>query len=116
MDEMNHTREGDKILSLNNAVPRNNETPVVPACDEAEVDSRQALDELFRIMWEEGMDPVVQLAGYLVTEDPTYLPAQHHARGLARRVGRDKLLRALIEQYIGTHTPPETPPKRGEKD
>ena len=100
MDEMNHIRGEGKILSLGHAVTRYNAPPVH---DETETDGMQALDELCSIMQEEGMDPVVQLAGYLVTEDPTYLPTEHSARALARRVGRDKLLRVLIEQYVSSH-------------
>jgi uncharacterized protein (UPF0297 family) len=112
MDEMNHTRGEGKILPLGNVVRCPNAMPAAPARDESETDGKQALDELVRIMQGEGMNPVVQLSGYFVTEDPTYLPAEHHARGLARRVGRDKLLQALIEQYVSTHDPANT----GDKD
>ena len=106
MDEMNRARGGGKILHLGTVPPRDTPMSAPSVCDDAEVDSKQALDELLRIMCEGEMDPVVQLAGYFVTEDPTYLPAEHHARGLARRVGRDKLLKALIEQYVDTRTIP----------
>ena len=47
-----------------------------------------------------GQDPVTQLEGYLITEDPTYLPECAHARLLAERIGRDKLLNTLIESYL----------------
>jgi len=110
MDEMKRSRDGEKILSINRAVLYDYETPVVPARSEAEEDGKQVLDELVRIMREEGMDPAVQLAGYFVTEDPTYLPSEHHARGLARRVGRDKLLQVLIEQYVSDRDTLETTP------
>lgn len=60
----------------------------------------ETLDTLIRIIRECGMDPVTQLAGYLVTDDPTYLPDSAHARAIANHVGRDKLLEALIEFYI----------------
>ncbi len=116
MDEMNHTREGEKILSLHYVAHCNHETSAVPTRDEAEADGKQVLDELVRIMREEGMNPSVQLAGYIVTEDPTYLPSEHHARALARRVGRDKLLQVLIEQYVSTQDTLESTPKGGETD
>ena len=105
MDEMNRAPAGGKILYWDNPAPRV-DTSADTSVVEAEIDGKQALDELLCIMREEEMDPVVQLAGYFVTEDPTYLPAEHHARGLARRVGRDKLLKALIEQYVDTRTIP----------
>ena len=108
MDEMNRPRAGEKFLYLNHVPPLAHVTPEAPARDDAETDGKQALDELLRIMREEGMNPAVQLAGYFVTEDPTYLPAEHHARALARRVGRDKLLGVLIEQYVHTLTATES--------
>ena len=64
-----------------------------------------SLSQLIAIIRDCGQDPVIQLSGYLITEDPTYLPDGTNAdgmtaRGLARRVGRDKLLTTLIELYI----------------
>ena len=63
----------------------------------------EVLAELLHILRECGQDPVTQLVGYLTTEDPTYLPDCDHARLLANRVGRDKLLTTLIETYLN-HT------------
>ena len=59
-----------------------------------------SLSELIAIIQNCGQDPVTQLSGYLITEDPIYLPEGTHARAIARRVGRDKLLETLIELYI----------------
>lgn len=59
-----------------------------------------SLTELIAIIQACGQDPVTQLSGYLITEDPIYLPEGTHARAIARRVGRDKLLETLIELYI----------------
>ena len=63
-------------------------------------DSRLSLTELIAIIRESGQDPVTQLSGYLITEDPIYLPEGTEARAIARRVGRDKLLETLIDLYI----------------
>ena len=59
-----------------------------------------SLTELIAIIRACGQDPVTQLSGYLITEDPIYLPEGTQARAIARRVGRDKLLETLIELYI----------------
>lgn len=59
-----------------------------------------SLSELIAIIKACGQDPVTQLSGYLITEDPIYLPEGTEARSIARRVGRDKLLTTLIELYI----------------
>ncbi len=67
-----------------------------------------SLSELISIIRACGQDPVTQLSGYLITEDPTYLPESNHARAIARRVGRDELLTTLIELYI-RYCPTSTP-------
>ena len=64
------------------------------------IDAADTLSALVRIICRSGMDPVTQLTGYLMTDDPTYLPESNHARLLADRVGRDKLLETLIEVYL----------------
>ena len=66
-----------------------------------------SLTELISIIRDSGQNPVTQLSGYLITEDPTYLPEAANeegitARSIARRVGRDKLLTTLIELYLSS--------------
>ena len=64
-----------------------------PCCEDS-------LTELIAIIRACGQDPATQLSGYLITEDPTYLPERTNARAIARRVGRDKLLTTLIDLYV----------------
>ena len=68
-----------------------------------------SLTDLISAIRESGQNPVTQLSGYLITEDPTYLPEGTtpegtNARSIARRVGRDKLLATLIELYLSACT------------
>lgn len=75
--------------------------PDIPAAEEgAAICAAETLATLVQLIRACGMDPVTQLAGYLTTEDPTYLPDTGHARLLADRIGRDKLLEVLIETYL----------------
>ena len=55
--------------------------------------------ELRDVVLREGFDPAGQLAGYLQTGDPTYLPPGL-ARGMARRLEHDVLLRAVVEWFL----------------
>ena len=93
------------ILSL--STPDLPETPSssdLASTEDHAVCAADTLSALIHIIRESGMDPITQLAGYLTTDDPTYLPDNGHARLLADRVGRDKLLEALIEAYLhGSH-------------
>jgi uncharacterized protein (UPF0297 family) len=73
--------------------PATEENAPCPCCE-------NSLTELIAIIRESGQDPVTQLSGYLITEDPIYLPEGTEARAIARRVGRDKLLETLIDLYI----------------
>lgn len=80
--------------------------PTAPA-ESPNIDTADTLASLVRIIRDSGMDPVTQLAGYLIADDPTYLPDTDHARLLADRIGRDKLLETLIELYLQTADAPE---------
>jgi uncharacterized protein (UPF0297 family) len=87
--------ETTKFLYLDQA-----EEPAAEKVDDSELCCEASLNELIAAIRTSGQDPVTQLSGYLITEDPTYLPEGTHARPLARRVGRDKLLATLIELYL----------------
>lgn len=78
------------------------QTAVTPAAEEGASCPccENSLTELIAIIRKSGQDPVTQLSGYLITEDPIYLPEGTEARAIARRVGRDKLLETLIDLYI----------------
>ena len=83
----------------------------VPSEPTYEIDpgSSDVLADLICAMKACGQDPVTQLTGYLITEDPTYLPECGRARALARYIGRDKLMERLIEEYMDHH-PTDVPP------
>ena len=49
-----------------------------------------------------GEDPLEGLAGYLVTEDPTYLPDHSEIKMLIRSMGRDELLRHLLLRALNS--------------
>ena len=93
-----------KLLYLDHTNPASdtNESTHCACCE-------ASLTELISIIRDSGQDPVTQLSGYIITEDPTYLPEAANesgitARAIARRVGRDKLLTTLIELYLSSCT------------
>lgn len=67
--------------------------------DEECADPRKALDELLLLLDEQEDDPISALSGYLISEDPTYLPEMGNARALARCIGRDRILALLISDF-----------------
>ena len=48
----------------------------------------------------EGYNPVNQLVGYILSEDPTYITTYKGARSLIRKVDRDDLLQAMLRSYL----------------
>ncbi len=67
------------------------------------------LEEILQIIYnallEKGYDPARQLAGYLLSEDPVYIPNHNNARGLIRSIDRDELINAIVEYYFSSKFP-----------
>ena len=49
---------------------------------------------------EKGYNPVNQLVGYILSEDPTYITPYKNARSMIRKVDRDDLLQAMLRSYL----------------
>lgn len=60
----------------------------------------EMLKDIYDALFEKGYDPVSQIAGYILSEDPLYIPDWNNARGLVRHIDRDDLLRLIIEYYL----------------
>ena len=58
------------------------------------------VEKVYVAMLEKNYDPTIQLAGYILSEDPLYMPDHNNARGLIRQVDRDELLQLLIDYYL----------------
>ena len=62
--------------------------------------SRENLRYVCAALKENGYDPVRQIVGYLLTEDPTYITSHNHARSVITRVDRDDLLHEIVGSYL----------------
>ena len=69
-------------------------------CDDKD-NMRRILRGVFDALQEKGYNPVNQIVGYLLTEDPTYITNYKNARGLIRRIDRYELIAALLKEYLG---------------
>ena len=67
---------------------------------EPEVQVKEVLDVVYTAMEEKGYNPVNQIVGYILTEDPTYITTHNNARSLIRRLDRDELLAAMVKSYL----------------
>lgn len=60
----------------------------------------QALEQVYFALREKGYNPVMQIVGYLLTEDPTYITNYSGARALIGRIDRDELLHEIVRFYF----------------
>ncbi|MCH5192108.1 MAG: IreB family regulatory phosphoprotein [Oscillospiraceae bacterium] len=67
--------------------------------DSAEA-TRQILVSVYDALVEKGYNPINQIVGYILSEDPTYITTHNNARSLIRRLDRDELLQDLLKEYL----------------
>ena len=58
------------------------------------------LRSVFDALSEKGYNPINQIVGYLLTEDPTYITNYNNARALICKLDRDELLQELVQCYL----------------
>ncbi len=61
---------------------------------------RIIVQTVYDALKEKGYNPVNQIVGYILSEDPTYITTYNNARSLIRKVDRDTLLQTLVKYYI----------------
>ena len=62
---------------------------------------RESLSSVYDSLKVKGYNPINQLVGYIVSEDPTYITNYNNARTLICRLDRDELLQELLISYLG---------------
>ena len=70
----------------------------VPADNSDEM--KRILTEVYRSLTEKGYNPINQIVGYLLSEDPTYITNYNNARSLICKLDRDELLQELVRHYL----------------
>ena len=61
---------------------------------------RRVLHAVFDALNEKGYNPINQIVGYLLTEDPTYITNYNTARSMICKLDRDELLQELVKNYL----------------
>ena len=67
--------------------------------DETE-NTRLILRRVFDALNEKGYNPINQIVGYLLSEDPTYITNYNNARSMICKIDRDELLKTLVQNYL----------------
>ena len=66
-----------------------------------DMEIHQILSAVYQALEEKGYNPINQIVGYILSEDPTYITNHNNARTLIRKVDRDELLQVLVRRYLG---------------
>lgn len=67
---------------------------------EKDQEIKAILTSVYDSLKQKGYDPINQIVGYILSEDPTYITNYNNARSLIRRLDRDELLQELVKQYL----------------
>ena len=63
----------------------------------------EIIEEVYQALKAKGHDPIMQMVGYIISGDPTYITSYNNARSLIRRLERDELLEEFVRFYIQEH-------------
>lgn len=78
----------------------NDKTMTFSLGDEREEEMKSILIQVFDALQEKGYNPINQIVGYILSEDPTYITTHGNARSLIRKIDRDELLQSLVKSYL----------------
>ena len=84
------------MQNITEASIKSEDITAIPAPTEAQ----DTLHQVYCALNEKGYNPITQIVGYLLTEDPTYITNYAGARSLIRRVDRNDLLEEIVRAYF----------------
>ena len=78
----------------------NDRTMTFSIGDQTEQEIRNILTLVYDALKEKGYNPINQIVGYILSEDPTYITTHNNARNLIRKIDRDTLLQSRVRYYL----------------
>ena len=78
----------------------NDETMIVKKKDDEQNVASMILEDVYNALKEKGYNPISQMAGDLLSGDPTYITSHNNARSNIRRLERDELVEELLSSYV----------------
>lgn len=67
---------------------------------DSKAEMREILSSVYNSLMVKGYNPINQIVGYILSEDPTYITNYNNARTLICRLDRDELLQELLKNYL----------------
>ena len=68
--------------------------------EDKEAELKKYLTIVYDALTQKGYNPINQIVGYILSEDPTYITTYNNARSLIRHIDRDELLQVLVRSYL----------------
>ncbi|MCR4647401.1 MAG: IreB family regulatory phosphoprotein [Oscillospiraceae bacterium] len=78
----------------------NDKTMTFSMNEEREIELKRTLTIIYDALVQKGYNPINQIVGYILSEDPTYITTHNNARNLIRHIDRDELLQVLVRSYL----------------
>ena len=75
-------------------------TMIFSISDNRDESIKSILTTVYKALEEKGYNPINQIVGYILSEDPTYITTHKNARSLIRKIDRDDLLEVLLNNYL----------------
>lgn len=79
-------------------------TIMFPIKEQHKAALREKLQSVYDSLVEKGYNPINQIVGYIISEDPTYITNYNNSRAIISKIDRDELLRTLVEDFINTNS------------
>ena len=67
---------------------------------DSKAEMKAILSSVYNSLMVKGYNPINQIVGYILSEDPTYITNYNNARTLICRIDRDELLQELLRNYL----------------
>lgn len=77
-----------------------NETTKISFDFDKSSEIKSILSDVYNALTQKGYDPISQIVGYILSDDPTYITSYEGARSKITKIERDELLEELVKEYI----------------
>ena len=67
---------------------------------DSKAEMKEILSSVYNSLMVKGYNPINQIVGYILSEDPTYITSYNNARSLICRLDRAELLQELLKTYL----------------
>ena len=87
-------------MSINGGVCMLDKTMVFSLGGNRDDEMKEALTTVYNALKKKGYNPINQIVGYILSEDPTYITTYGNARNIISKIDRDDLLEAMVKSYL----------------